>query len=233
MCSASPTSICKSYCPTGWQCIGGRGVGGCGVNLWTDDHHLIPPYPWLPASEISKLPFLPTWPAYWLLSGVWPDSTPSFGNRFWLPAWGWLLLAPLLSWPLILLGFPGENYDQDNIWACCLWLASPSRAFGGCSQQLPKPFVLRILPISPLLITGCNLCSSLVEWKLAFGTSRQAPKLGKSTSVHMGNPPICEYQGYLGILASGFWCVSDVENSLGHEVLFGHLWHLVLMCVWC
>ena len=132
---------------------------------------------------------------------------------------GLLLLAPLLSWHLTLLGFPGENYDQNNIWACCLWLASPSREFGGCSQQPPKPFVLRILPISPLLGTGCPLTLILGGMETCIWDKPTSSKT--------------ECQRYSGILASWFICLSAIEDHLWVPGLSGHSRQLVLMCIWC
>lgn len=50
---------------------------GEGVGLWTNVHHH---HPQVPAAEIKKLSFSPTWTVYWLFSGKQPDPT-SFSNN--------------------------------------------------------------------------------------------------------------------------------------------------------
>ena len=59
---------------------------------------------------------------FWRASNQTPHSV--FCNRFWPPGRGCLLLAPVLSRHLAYLGFLGEIYGHDSVWAC-LWLASP------------------------------------------------------------------------------------------------------------
>ena len=54
------------------------GAGGS----WPLDECPVPSPPHLPASEIKKLSFPPTWPVYWLLTGEKPDPTHiPFSNR--------------------------------------------------------------------------------------------------------------------------------------------------------
>ena len=80
-----------------------------------------------------------------------------------------------------------------------------------------------LLPCSAL---AANLLLFLVEWKLAFGMSWRAPRLAKSTGVHIGKRPIWECLpigsledclwalGLFGHFASWFRRVSDVEDRL-------------------
>lgn len=76
----------------------------------------------------------------------------------------------LHSHAICFMSFPKQN--------CQPWLHTKTAAGSPlCGKlthfatflQLPKPFVLGFLPISPLLITGCQLMPSFLEWKHTSG----------------------------------------------------------------
>ena len=105
---------------------------------------------------------------------------------FWLPAWGCWALAISGSW-----GVFTEQSRQDDtpgwLWGAAAWgYLAWERGLGGCSWQLPKPSLLGILPVSPLLGSDCQCTLLLRGTETCIWTSWRVPRPGKSTSMHPG-----------------------------------------------
>lgn len=131
---------------------------------------------------------------------------PTFANRFWRN-------GRLSSQHLPPGVFPkGSCHHEDAARKAsrshCSWLSGPGGGLG-ISYQLPKPFVSGILPVSPLLGTGCQHALFLGGTERHLRMSWGAPRPSKSTGVHPAN------------------------FSFELEVLFWHFCQLVLMYVWC
>ena len=162
---------------------------GRGDGLQTDVlHH--PPQ--LSASEIKQT-FHQTWPVYWP-SEWWaakPHLPHPFGNRFLAPNAGLALAA---SCAIMAPGSPGSSRGELWPWRCIhlLVVSEPSKAFGGYSQQLPKPFALRILPVSPLLSTDCQRTLIFGGIKTYIWDKLMISKTGKVHQCAYGQPSIRE-----------------------------------------
>ena len=119
-------------------------------------------------------------------------ATAGYGWLSWvfLGAWWlWQSLSPLLV----------ANQPWVGDWGTFLAAAKTV-----CFEDPPL-----LLPCSAL---AANLPLFLVEWKLAFGMSWRAPRLGKPTGVHAGKRPIWECLP-----------IGSVEGCLWVLVLFGIL----------
>lgn len=94
------------------------------------------------------------------------------------------------------------------------------RGFKGCSSQLPKLFVSRILPVSSLLSTGCQLRLSLGGREKCIWMSWWTPRLSKSTGVHPANLSF-EREVLFGHFTNWRWCMSANKDHVCWECVFG------------
>ena len=97
--------------------------------------------------------------------------------------------------------------------------------FEGHSYQLQKPFVLGILPVSPLLGTGCWLTLFFGEKETCIWMSWWAPRPSKSTSVNLGKS-LLSTKHYLGLLPIGSVDCLPLSTVCEWKVLFGHFCQL-------
>ena len=133
---------------------------------------------------------------------------PTFANRFWCPR------EAVLSRCLAEGGGTKWSCRHDDspgrLWGTAVHGSLALRGgFGGRSQQLPKPFILGILPVSPLLSTKCQPVLFLGQTDRRLWTRWRGPRRSKSTGVRPAN------------------------FSFEGEVLFGRFCQLVLMCPCC
>ena len=105
------------------------------------------------------------------------------------------ILAPRWGCALAMSGWGREYQMELPPWWCpweagrdrSSWLAGPEGGFGGSSQQLPKPFIWGILPVSSLLGTECQPPLFLGQTGRRLWTRWRAPRSSKSTGVHPAN----------------------------------------------
>ena len=179
------------------------------------------------------------------------------------------ILAPRWGCALAMSGWGREYQMELPPWWCpweagrdrSSWLAGPEGGFGGRSQQLPKPFIWVILPVSPLLGTECQPPLFLGQTGKRLWTRWRAPRSSKSTGVHPANfswgrsaiwaflpvgSDVClqlrtlyEHRVSLRVFAGGVWRVSDIERHFRWELLVwdsissGGLWQFCLLICEC
>ena len=133
---------------------------------------------------------------------------PTFANRFWRP-------REAVLWQCLAEGggnqmeLPAWWYTWGAVRNSSSWLTGTEGGFGGRSQQLPNPFILGILPASPLLSTECQPVLFFGQTDRRLWTRWRGPRHSKSTGVR---PTNFSFEG---------------------EVLFGHFCQLVLTCPCC